>query len=209
MLKRTKGRFLLTLLVITGLAGTLKNSTLTKPERKLAVNDLKQTRDEFLQSIKGLSNAQLNFKPKAGHPGIKEYIYHLTQTEKRLWARLETAMKEPATTDKRPEICLSDDDLVKSIINQPGKPEVAELSRTPKLSWQSTTEAVSAFKALRADHIKYTRSTTEDLRNHFLSLPSGQADAYQLILSLSAYTARYTLQINEIKKAPGFPKNKR
>ena len=42
MLKRTKGRILLTMLVITGLAGTVKNTTLTSQERKFAISQLKK-----------------------------------------------------------------------------------------------------------------------------------------------------------------------
>jgi hypothetical protein len=44
MLKRTKGCILLTTLVITGLAGTVKNSALTSQERKFAVSQLKESR---------------------------------------------------------------------------------------------------------------------------------------------------------------------
>ena len=62
MLKRTKGRLLLTLLVITGLAGTLSNTALTEKERKFVVHNLKDTKSEVQKSIKGLSDAQLNFK---------------------------------------------------------------------------------------------------------------------------------------------------
>lgn len=204
MLKRTKGRFLLTLLVITGLAGTLKNATLTKPERKLAVNDLKETKDEFLQSVKGLTRAQLNFKPVEGRRSIKEYIYHLTLAEKHLWKMLESAMKDPVAEHRN--IKLSGEDLINTILNQPGRRDIPQLRQTSKAPWQSTAEAIAAFKALRADHIKYIRSTTEDLRNHFIQLPAGEADAYQFILFIAAHCAWYTAQINEIKTSPGFPR---
>lgn len=205
MLKRTKGRFLLTLLVITGLAGTFKNSTLTKPERKLALHELKETKDAFFQSIKGLSKAQLDFRPIAGRQSIKECIYDLALAEKNLWEMLEAAMKEPAAT-KPAGIRVTDEDLVNSVVSKPGRTEIPELRQASKTTWPSATEAIAAFKALRAGHIKYTRSTTEDLRNHFLRQPFGEVDAYQFILLISAYSARYTRQINEIKETPGFPR---
>ena len=43
MLKRTTGRFLITLLVITGLAGTVNDNTLSKTERKYAMSLMKDT----------------------------------------------------------------------------------------------------------------------------------------------------------------------
>jgi hypothetical protein len=62
MLKRTKGRLLLTLLVITGLAGTLKDASISKKERKSAVSLMKDTKSDVINSVKGLSDAKLNFK---------------------------------------------------------------------------------------------------------------------------------------------------
>ena len=53
MLKRTKGLFLLTLLVITGLAGTLKDTSLSKKERKAALSLMKDTKADVLKSVKG------------------------------------------------------------------------------------------------------------------------------------------------------------
>jgi hypothetical protein len=51
MLKRTKGRLLLVLLVCTGLAGTLNNSSLSQKERKQAISLIKSSRNEVLASV--------------------------------------------------------------------------------------------------------------------------------------------------------------
>ena len=74
MLKRTKGRLLLTLLVITGLAGTLKDTSLSHKERKSAMTLMKDSKTAALKSIKGLSEAQLNFKSSTDHCSIKEWF---------------------------------------------------------------------------------------------------------------------------------------
>jgi hypothetical protein len=83
-------------------------------------------------------------------------------------------------------------------------PESLEPVNAP---WQSTVEATSAFKIVRADHVKYVKSTTEDLRDHFMPLAFGKIDGYQFLLFMSAHCNRHTQQINEIKADPGFPKN--
>src|SRR5688500_16350408 len=115
MLKRTKGRLLLTLLVITGFAGTLNDTTLTKQERKFAVGQLKDTKTDLLKSIKGLSEKQLSFKPSADRQSIKDCFYHLTLAEADFWKMLETSMNEPATPEKRSEVKISDEDVLKKI----------------------------------------------------------------------------------------------
>lgn len=206
MLKRTKGRFLLTLLVITGLAGTFKDSSLTNPERKVAVNILKDTKTDLLKSIKGLSEAQLNFKAAPDRWSINECVSHITLAEKNLWGMLDAAMKEQAAPEKRSEVKVSDEDLVKMVENRTTKQQAPEMLKPEKATWQNTTEAMVIFKTLRTDHIKYARSTTEDLRDHFIQLPFGWIDGYQFMLFVSAHCNRHTQQINEIKADKNFPK---
>lgn len=206
MLKRTKGRFLLTLLVITGLAGTLKNSTLTKQERKIAVTELKDTRVELFKAVKDLSDQQLNYKAGPDRWSIKECIFHIALAEKSLGTMLDAAMKEPAAPEKRSEVKLADEAILKMVTDRSNKLQAPETLRPDKAGWTTVPEALSDFKAGRNDRIKYAKSTTEDLRNHFFQLPLGWIDAYQFMLFMSAHSNRHTQQINEIKADPGFPK---
>ncbi|MFL5788794.1 MAG: hypothetical protein ACJ748_12120, partial [Flavisolibacter sp.] len=64
MLKRTKGYFLLTMLVLTGLAGRLHTDTLSGKERRFLISELKLTSSDFLLSIKYLTPRQLNYISK-------------------------------------------------------------------------------------------------------------------------------------------------
>jgi hypothetical protein len=200
------GRLLLTLLVVTGLAGTEKNTTLTKQERKIAITDLKDTKANLLKSVKGLSEAQLNFKTAPDRWSIKECVYHITLSEQGLWGMLEAGMKAPATTEKRAEIKMTDEDWMKGVTNRSNKQKAPEPFQPEKATWKSTEEAFTAFKVMRAEHLKYAKNTTEDLRNHVLQLPFGMIDCYQFILFTSGHCNRHTQQINEIKADPNFPK---
>lgn len=206
MLKRTKGRILLTMLVITGLAGTVNNTTLSNQERKFAISQLKDTRADLLSTIKNLSVKQLNFKPSPESWSVRECLSHISFSEKMLWGKLEKAMKESATPEKRLELTLSDQDLLKIIDSQvaDARGPICDQPRTVK--WQSATEALSAFKSFRAAHLKYVKTTTEDLRNHFIQLPIGWVDCYQSIIFMAGHSNRHISQINEILANPRFPK---
>lgn len=206
MLKRTKGRFLLTMLVITGLAGTIRDTSLTKQERKSVITDLKETRSELFKSIKGLSEAQLNFKPAPDRWSIKECVYHISLAEKKLGAQLEAALKDPATPEKRAEVKVSDDELVAMVRDREHKAQAAEMLRPEKAEWLTMNDALLDFKAERANRIKYAKSTTEDFRDHFIQMPFGWIDAYQFMLLISAHSGRHTQQIHEIKNDPHFPR---
>ena len=195
------------LLVITGFAGTLNDSTLTKQERKLAINLLKDTKTDLLKSIRGLSETQLNFKQSPDKWSVKECFNHLTLAEAGFWEILETSMKKHATPEKRSEVKISDEDLMKGITNRSVKAKAAESFQPSKAGWKSMNEAVTAFKSSRSQHLKYAKTTTEDLRNHFIQLPFGWVDCYQFILFISGHNNRHIQQINEIMADPGFPKN--
>ena len=58
MLQRTNGRLLITLLVVTGLAGTLNNNSVSQQERKVVLEQLKTGKKDLLNEIKDLSDKQ-------------------------------------------------------------------------------------------------------------------------------------------------------
>jgi hypothetical protein len=206
MLKRTKGRLLLTLLVITGLAGTLNDTSLTGKERKVVVNSLKDTKSDLLKGIKDLSEAQLNFKAAPDRWSIKECVYHITLSEKNLWAFFESGMKAPAAPEQRAEVKTSDEDIYKMIADRSKKAKAPESATPDKAKWTSVQDAIADFKAGRATIVKYAKTSTEDLRNHIFKLPFVTIDGYQMLLFISAHSDRHTQQLNEVKADPDFPK---
>jgi len=206
MLKRTKGLLLLTLLVITGLAGTLKDSTISQKERKSATNLMKDTKADVLKSVKGLSDAQLNFKAAQDRWSVKECVYHIAIAEKNLWDMLEGAMKTAANPEKRSEIKLTDDQLIKIMEDRTNKVKTAPPFEPQNTPYKSLNEALNDFKDRRASHIKYLKSTTEDLRGHVVQMPFGSIDCYQLSLMIASHSNRHTQQLNEVKASPDFPK---
>jgi hypothetical protein len=206
MLKRTKGRLLLTLLVITGLAGTLKDSSVSKKERKSAITLMKDTKADVLKSIKGLSETQLNFKTAPDRWSVKECIYHIAISEKNLWDMLEASMKTAATPEKRAEIKMTDEQIIKALEDRSSKIKTIPPLEPQNTPYKTLDEALETFKTRRADHIKYMKATTEDLRNHMVQMSFGSLDCYQLCLMMAAHSNRHTEQINEIKADPNFPK---
>ncbi len=200
------GRFLLTILVVTGLAGTINNTSISKAERKSALNLLKDTRAEVLKSVKGLTETQLNYKAAPDRWSIKECIYHIAISEKNLWGLLEATMKSPTNPEKRSEIKVTDDAFVRRVEDRSNKVKTAEPFEPKNTPYKTLDEAISAFKTMRADHIKYMKSTTEDLRNHVVQMPFGMIDCYQLCLMVAAHDNRHRQQIDEVKADPGFPK---
>lgn len=205
MQKRKYGYILLTLLVTSGLAGTPSGNTLSKKERKYAVEQMKDSRAELLKSVKDLTEAQLNFRPGQDQWTIKECLYHIAISERKLWNLIETTMKSPANPEKRSEIKLTDEELVKMMQDRSFKVKTNEQFEPKNTPYKNLDEALTDFKINRVSHIKYVKSTTEDLRNHVAQMSFGWLDCYQICLMFSAHSNRHIQQINEVKNSTDFP----
>ncbi|NJO25177.1 MAG: DinB family protein [Bacteroidia bacterium] len=207
--KKKFGYVLLALLVVSGFAGMEGTNTLTKEERKFATNHLKHTKNEFLKSLKGLSEAQLNFKTAPDKWSVKECAVHISLSEEALWQWIEATIKAPANPEKRSEIKLTDEQLLAGVTNRDTKVKTSESFEPKNAAWATLEEALTALKESRGKHIAYMKTTTEDLRNHVaMETPLGPLDAYQMVLLLSSHTNRHMQQINEVKQHPKFPDNK-
>lgn len=207
MFKRNKGYFLLIMLVLTGLAGRIHSDSLTGKERRFLTDHLKESRDQFLASFRGLNEEQLNFRSAPGKWSVKECIMHLALAEEGLWTMTENALKQPANPEKRTEIKSTDEELIKRVSSRDQRataPETIDPTKTTR--WATTKDAVNDFKKSRSSLIKYVKTTTEDVRNHVVQFPTGYMDAYQLMLLISAHTLRHTEQIKEVMADPNFPR---
>jgi hypothetical protein len=207
MLKRTKGYLLLILLVVTGLASQVSNNTISSKERRHLTHHLKETRDELLQSIKGLSHAQLAFKPSPDQWSIRHCMQHITLAEVNLKTLAEETLKEKANRTAGDSAMLTDAAILHRISSSEHKMEMIPALSPAANRWKTDEEMIEAFKETHNALVKFTRTTTDDLRSHITDAPFGRVDVYQVVLGISAHTARHTRQIEAIKANAAFPKH--
>lgn len=206
MLRRTTGRLILLFLVLFGSAGTIVNNSISKPDRKYALTIMKDSHKDVVKAIKGLSEAQLNYKTAADRWSVKECVFHIAGAEKLLWNMFEGAMKAAPNPEKRAEIKVKDEELVMMVQDRSKKNQAPEPIQPKNTGYKSLAEALADFKSTRYEHIRYMRTSTEDMRNRVVQMPFGWIDCYQLYLFIAAHSKRHTLQLNEVKAAAGFPK---
>ena len=180
-------------------------SSLSKEERKYAAGLLKETKKYFLKNIKGLSDAQLDFKAAPEKWSIRQCMEHITLAESFLDQLLQGTLNAPANPEKRSEIKIKDEDIVTMLTDRSKKAQAPEPIQ-PKGNFKSTEEMIQQFNAARDKHIEYMKTTQDDMRNHCTPHPVlGMLDSYQWMLLLAAHSKRHTLQIEEVKASPGFP----
>jgi DinB superfamily len=204
--RKTYNYLLLLFIVFSGLAGTPTDDVLSKKERKFAAEQMKNTKVELQDAIKGLSTAQLTYKISADKWSVQECIYHIAISEKTLWTMLETSMKAGPTPEKKKDLKVTDEQVIKMIEDRTNKVKTFSSLEPQNTPYKSFDQAMNDFKTTRAAHIKYIKATSEDLRNHFVQMPFGLLDCYQLCLLISSHTDRHVQQLNEVKADAGFPR---
>jgi hypothetical protein len=188
------------------LSFTTSDSSLTKPERKFAIEQYKNSKSHLLSAIKGLSAAQLNFKAGPESWSIAECTEHIAISETLLYAMFEGALKLPADPGKRSEVKMTDEQVVALVTDRTNKVKTQEPFK-PTGKFGSHEATVKEFVTKRDEHIKFIKKTQEDLRNRYQQLPFGTIDAYQLVLFIAGHTERHIKQIEEVKANANFPKN--
>lgn len=183
---------------------------LTKQEREKAMAYLKETRDNFLDSIKGLSEEQWNFKPAPDRWSVAEVAEHIGIAEQTLFAMVTgMVLKSPPDPSKREAAKGKEDQIIRTIPNRTTKAQAPEILK-PIGRWKTRDALTEEFKKSRGAVVELIQNSNEPLRDHFGPNPVFQElDAYQWIFFIAAHTARHTAQILEVKADAGFPKKKR
>lgn len=177
---------------------------LTGAERKFAVDHLNQTRSDLLNAVKGLSEAQLNFKPAPDRWSVLECVQHITLSSQGLFGFVQQTLKSPNDSNFKSDV--TDEQFIKMIEDRSHKAQAPEPFKPIHSPYKNLDETLTAFTAGRDSIITYVQATKDDLRGHIAPMPFGKVDAYQLILLISAHTNRHTQQLNEVKADPNFPK---
>ena len=185
----------------------LSADSLVQGERDRAMSHLHATRKFFLDSVANLTAAQWNFKAAPDRWSIAECAEHIAVSEDSLFdlvtKKIMVAPPSASVPTNQKEI---DEPLLKRLVDRSEKAQAPEFLQ-PKRRWTDMAELVSHFKGSRDRTIAYVQSTPDNLRSHLAPHPAfKQLDAYQWILVIAGHSERHTLQINEVKQQPGYPK---
>ena len=176
-------------------------------ERKAASDLLLQTEAGVINSIVGLSDAQLNFKPAPDKWSVLDCVKHIAVTEQSLWQMTNGAITAAANPEKRADVKATDEQVVQMIESREKKVKTAPQMEPQNTQYKSLHEALESFVKDRSKLINYIKTTDADLRNHVVTMPFASFDSYQMILFIAAHSNRHTQQIEEVKADPNFPKN--
>jgi DinB superfamily len=199
-----KSLLFLTIVLLFGLKPFDK--TLTPQERDFATQFMVKTRDTLLMDVKGLTPAQLNFKADTSRWSVAQCVEHIALAEAALTMAYQQALNSPADPSKRDSIKYTDQQIIHFLTDRSRKFQAPEMLK-PVGTFSSFQASLDSFVARRNRNIEFVKTTQTDLRDHCSVFPGvGTVDDYQVILFMVSHSKRHTLQLEEVKASPGFPK---
>lgn len=173
-------------------------------DRDALIAQLKRTESRFLASVEGLSEAQWSYKPAPDRWSIAECAEHITAAESFLRNFIAESMKSELAADTA-GTTNQDQKILTFLVDRSTKFKAPE-PLMPTNRFGTPAAAVAAYTKARAETIALASSGV-DLRTHGSKhFALGPLDSYGWFLFLSAHSERHTLQIEEVKADPGFPK---
>ena len=193
-----------TMIVLALFAWPGLTQSLSKTDRSRLVEHFRQTQAELVRSTKGLSEAQIHFRPAKDAWSIAECMEHIAISEKNIFSLVEMALQTEPDPLRRHEVQMSDEQVLGLIISRERKVKTRP-EFEPNNNFGDYQGSLIAFKEQRKENLIFVKKTDEDLRNRYCTLPFGTIDAYQTLLFLSGHLHRHTDQIKEIKASANFP----
>lgn len=198
-------RFLICCLSI--LAAACQAQPLPQGDRDHAVSAMHATRKLFLDTVSGLSAAQLKWKPSPEVWSVMEVAEHIAVSDEKIPQVAAKALQAPAAPEKKKANARQDDARILKQLTVRDQKFKAPEGFVPSGRFARLSDATAAFKAARDKNIAYIRETQDDLRSHFAPHPAfGDLDALQWYVLMAGHTERHVLQIKELMAMPGFPK---
>ena len=205
MMKRLLALLLFTSAFVWGV-GEAKGQDITQSERDQLIAKLEKSRKDVEAATKGLTPAQLSFKPNIFRWSVADCVEHIALTEDFLFASLQRVMTAPAQTTQQDQAAVAQTDkaITTMVANRSSKFMAPEPVRPAHHA--PTEDLLKQFAASRSRTIEFVK-TTHDLRSHCAASPLGKCtDAYQWLLLMAGHSDRHLAQLMEVKADPKFPK---
>ncbi len=177
---------------------------ITDKERETALALLARSRGVVLKAVEGVTEVQARWKPGPDRWTILEYVEHLAVSDDALVALVKKSLETPAVAETAEERGAREQKLRETPVPRGANRAPAHLK--PVARFATLADAVAAFLAARERTVEFARSTSDDLRQHFVPHPVlGQMDGYQWLCGNARHAETHAAHVVEIRGMPDFP----
>lgn len=167
--------------------------------KEMQLDLLRASREHFLASFAGVSDADCRRKPAEGAWCILETVEHLTMAES-VMLRLITETRRP----KSPDLPDREQIFLKVVPDRSRKSRAPEASQ-PTGRFASLDEAAAQFKTSRERTIQFVEQCIEcgeDLRETEVTHPHpavGTVSTHEMVIIMAQHAERHALQVLELR----------
>lgn len=196
----------LTALVATAALACATEATMTDAERSKALKLMTDSQTEFLDSVRGLSEAQWSFKASPEKWSIAETSEHIMLSESLIFSAVMGNKKAPVDSEWEAKTAAQVALIESALPDRSTKVKAPEVLQ-PKSKF-TRDQIITRYQAARQKTIDFTKTTDFPLKEHLLPHPLfGPLNGYEWLLSVALHNHRHNLQIAEVKAAAGYPAN--
>jgi hypothetical protein len=193
------------LVIAAAALSPLLADSLSQQDRDQLIGHLERTRKIYMDTIAGVTPQQWTYKASPEQWSIADCAEHLVLTERALFEMVrDKMMKAPAPAEPAAQR-VTDATVLQFVTDRSQKAKAPEMLH-PKSKYASRDEVAAAFEDVRKTSIEYVRTTNDDLRSRWNKTARGAMDAYQYLLMMAGHVERHSMQMQEVKASPGFPK---
>jgi hypothetical protein len=167
---------------------------------------LNESKKEFLDLVKGLSDDQWKWKPAPERWSVGECAEHIMLSEGLLFAKVQDALSHDANPDWEKKTAGKTELIVRVMAPRLGK-AVAPEAIQPQ-SKLTRAEVMSRFAEARAKTFEFATGTAASMNDHTSEHPFpvfNTLSAYQWLIYIPLHNERHDKQIQEVMATPGFP----
>lgn len=181
-------------------------TTMTKEERAKAIQLLLDSQKETLDALKGLSDAQWNYKPAPEKWSVGDVAEHIWLAEGLLFGAVQRAIATPENANWAEHTKGKNELLEQLLLNRNGKAQAPEQI---KPTGKTRAEIMKGLQEARAKTLQFAQDTQLPLKSHTLDHPFkvfGTLNAYQWLIYIPLHNLRHNEQIAEVKTSAVYPK---
>jgi len=168
-------------------------------EQTEIVDNLEQSRQEFMASVEGLTEWQAKVRPDAERWSVLDCVEHVVSVEERLLGLLEGAEKlDTPRIDKAKEAGLT--------ARMPDRSTRAKAPDAvlPSGRFQTLAEALHQFAAARTRSIQFAEDRCDNLYHLTCAHPRfGPMNGVEFLIVIAGHCRRHAAQIRETRAALG------
>jgi len=197
---------IITAFLVTAAFGYATEVTMTDAERAKALTLMTDSETEFLGSVRGLSDAQWNFKAAPEKWSIAQTAEHIMLSESLIFSAVTGTMKAPVDPDWEAKTGSKVALLESELPDRSTKVKAPEMLQPQ--SKLTRDQIIEGYRAARQKTIAFTKSTRLPLKEHVSPHPFfGPLNGYEWLIAVPLHNHRHNLQIAEVKASPGYPAN--